>query len=184
MKRELWGETELTHRLRVGGASAKLCRTIRDDLTRRLISTQRAAWRVLRANAELRQRVAELARWEKDYQEAIHYYEDMLDTYRMDNKTLEAQLNEWIEREATHCPEGVGFDELIPLLRAQLTAASQAEREWIDAEKELPEPGMYVQITANVVWQKTSATDFGYYLDAPVIAWRKLDEGESDERTD
>jgi hypothetical protein len=33
-----------------------------DDLTRRLLLTRRAAWRLLRANAELRQRVAELER--------------------------------------------------------------------------------------------------------------------------
>lgn len=169
MKRELWGETELSHRLRVAGPSATLCRTIRDDLTRRLISTQRVAWRILRVNAELRERVHTLEAENITHKIIYMYSQNDIDI-------LNAQLNGC----RTACDH---HRQRVAELERALAAASQAESEWIDIDSRQPEPGMYVQVTSYVKWRENSATDFGYHLDAPVIAWCPL-EGESDERTD
>ena len=66
-----------------------LAKRIRDDLARRLISTQRAAWRVLRANATLRQKYEDML---QATGHACQMAYDAVAELEKDNAALKAQL--------------------------------------------------------------------------------------------
>ncbi len=170
MKRELWPDAQIEIAIKsISGPgnpdgwddvvldvdAQEFAMQVRDDLTRRLISTQRAAWRVLRANAELRERVAELETENTRLREHNH-----------DQQVCLALANKWCAEYAHKLME--------------LAEASQAEREWIPVGERLPEPLVEVELRI-MTRGKTrryptigGTDDWIFTQESPSFAWRPL----------
>jgi chromosome segregation ATPase len=60
--------------------------------------------------------------------EALSSQEEELRKLTQDRDLLKLEYEGYIEREATHCPEDVGFDEFIPVLRAKIATLEEELR--------------------------------------------------------
>lgn len=143
---------------------------VTQNLQSRYARLRRGCWRLLRANATLRQQVAEL-----EGQLAIT------------KATAEIALKVSVELTA----DGRERNARIAELEAQLAAASQPERRWQPVDEALPEPAAHISEAMQHMYEvRCRAVFYAYNTGgwatewASVTHWRPLEGGESDASTD